>query len=190
MSCLPNSGGCEKQATDKLVHYLNEIEGACYEHSECLDRGDRQTKQPECLYIDARNNIRRLVVERKSLMWPKNYAYEHSKFHDLANAITNDLASLDFQDAYVLWIPALTSVNKRELPRIARKVAGDIRSRQASLKRGQVLQINVHIERGVLSFKFGIRPEYERSDSDPQKGLYLLLGEHLAGGATGHSGLP
>jgi hypothetical protein len=38
MSCIPDSGGCEKRATDALVAYLNAVEGSRYEHHACLDQ--------------------------------------------------------------------------------------------------------------------------------------------------------
>jgi hypothetical protein len=167
MSCIPESGGCEKRATDALVAHLNAVEGFRYEHGACLDQNDHTQKQPERLYIDA-NAGRRLVIERKSVMWPEDYAHQHSKDHDLANAISADLAGIDFQDVYVLQMPTLgTGASKKELRTVGSAVAGTIRSRYASLKAGQILPINS----GGLSFGFGIQPIWERNDSDPPKGL-------------------
>jgi hypothetical protein len=101
-------------------------------------------------------------------MWPEDYAHQHSKDHDLANAISADLAGIDFQDVYVLQMPTLgTGASKKELQTLGRAVAGAIRSRYASLKAGQALPI----KSGGLSFGFGIRAIWERSDSDPPKGL-------------------
>lgn len=67
MSCIPDSGGCERDATDALVAYINQTEGTQYEHRACLDQVDRTRPQPECLYVNITGG-RRMVIERKSIM--------------------------------------------------------------------------------------------------------------------------
>ena len=62
MSCIPHSGGCERPATDALVHHLNWREGTQYKHRACLDQLDRINPQPECLYVDTVTG-RQLVIE-------------------------------------------------------------------------------------------------------------------------------
>lgn len=70
MSCLPESGGCERQRTDPFVIYLNSVEASNYTFAECLERIHRNKPQPEVLYVQQGTN-RKLVIERKSLVWPK-----------------------------------------------------------------------------------------------------------------------
>lgn len=166
MSCIPDSGGCERRATDVLVAHLNSVEGTRYEHRACLDRIDATQAQPECLYIDASRD-QRLVIERKSIMWPEDYAYQHSKYHDLANNISAELKNIDFQDTYVLRVPALNDESKQELRDIAHTVAQAIYSQYASLKPGQDLTIRCN----RYAFRFGIQPVEERDDGTPTKGL-------------------
>jgi hypothetical protein len=166
MSCVPISGGCERHATDALVAHLNSVEGTRYEHRACLDQIDATRAQPECLYVDASTN-RRLVIERKSIMWPESHAYEHSKDHDLANAISEGLRDIEFHDIYSLHMPTLKGGSKHEIQVIGRAVAQAIRSKYASIKPGQVFTIKciAHV------FKFGIQPIQERDDLGPSKGL-------------------
>jgi hypothetical protein len=63
---------------------------------------DSTQAQPECLYVDSSSHQRLvLVIERKSIMWPDTYAYEHSKDHVLADVISAGLRSIEFKDLYV-----------------------------------------------------------------------------------------
>jgi hypothetical protein len=100
-------------------------------------------------------------------MWPKTYAYEHSKDHDLANAVSAGLEGIEFQDIYVLRMPALKGGSKQELNRVGRAVAQEIRLRYASLRPGQILRIRCN---GHL-FKFGVQPIEERDDDGLSRGL-------------------
>jgi hypothetical protein len=141
MSCIPVSGGCERHATDALVEHMNCIEGTRYEHRACLDQVDKTRPQPECLYVNVDDDLR-MVIERKSIMWPETYAYEHSKEHDLGHSILAGLAGIDFRDVYVLRMPALSSGSKEELASIGQEVGAAIRPKYTSLEPHEVLSIN------------------------------------------------
>lgn len=166
MSCIPFSGGCERPATDALVRHLNMVEESRFEHSACLDQTDSTRSQPECLYVDPGSD-RRLVIERKSIMWPEMYAYEHSKDHALADLISDGLRSLEFKDLYVLKMPALKGVTKQQLELLGRSVAQEIKVKYAALKPGQLLRITTN---GYV-FRFGTQPIWERDDFGPSARL-------------------
>src|SRR5262252_6392410 len=106
MVCLPESGGCERPFTDAFVQHLNENEGSYYAHQACLDVMDSSSAQPEALYLDLVTNIR-LVVERKSIAWPTDYAYRHSNDHFVFDVFSRALKGVGFEDLYEIRLPLL-----------------------------------------------------------------------------------
>ena len=93
MGCLPESGGCERQRTDPFVDHLNWLEGTNYVHKACLDVIDRNNPQPEALYVDEDSGAS-LVIERKNLVWPPEYAVGHKNDHFLVDMVTEGLRDL------------------------------------------------------------------------------------------------
>ena len=74
MSCIPQSGGCERPFTEAFVEHLNQTGGSRYVHRACLDRIDSKNPQPEAMYVDSERKLQ-LVIERKSISWPIDYPY-------------------------------------------------------------------------------------------------------------------
>lgn len=107
MGCLPESGACERQRTDPFVHHLNWLEGANYVHNVCLDVLHRNSPQPEALYIDEGSD-RRLVIERKNLVWPPEYALGHKNDHFVVDLVSDGLKGLIRDDAYELQLEFAT----------------------------------------------------------------------------------
>ncbi len=169
MSCIPQSGGCERSATDALVAHLNASEGTHYEYQACLDRLDRTRPQPECRYVDAGCG-QSLVIERKSISWPESYPYHHSKDHDLAEEIGGRLTEIDFPDIYFLRMPVLGRASKEEISAMGQFVAQAIRSQFTNLTRDKVRMI----ESLGRSFQFGIQPLEDRYEYGPDRGLVFL----------------
>lgn len=169
MSCIPHSGGCERFATDALVAYINDTEGTQYEHRACLDQLDTTRPQPECLYVNISDDGR-MVIERKSIMWPEAYAYGHSKQHDLATTIHSGLAALDVDAVYVLEMPPLRSGSMNELTGIGQQVAALIRANIASITLGTKLRITSGGHRFILRLQ---QPE-ERDYSNPERGFFMV----------------
>lgn len=77
MTCIPQSGGCERPFTEAFVEHLNQTGGFRYVHRACLDVASSQAPQPEALYEDSGRNMQ-LVIERKSISWPIDYPYPRS----------------------------------------------------------------------------------------------------------------
>lgn len=78
MTCIPQSGGCERPFTEAFVEHLNQTGGCRYVHRACSDVASRQVPQPEALYEDSGRNMQ-LVIERKSISWSIDYPYRHKK---------------------------------------------------------------------------------------------------------------
>src|ERR1700730_10803285 len=106
MSCLPQSGGCERPFTDVFVAHLNRTEGTRYLHSACLDVLDSTVPQPEALYLNAERG-HQLVVERKSIPCPIDYPYRHSNDHVVGDIFSRELSDLTIDDLYEIRLPML-----------------------------------------------------------------------------------
>lgn len=92
MNCMPQSGKCERHLTDPFVIFRNSLRSASFAHEACLDQIHRNSKQPETLYRDASN--RALVVERKCVMWPIEYAAKHQSDHRFVQGIADSLSNV------------------------------------------------------------------------------------------------
>ncbi len=135
MGCLPESGGCERHRTDPFVDHLNWLEGTNYVHKACLDVIDRNTPQPEALYVDEDSGAR-LVIERKNLVWPPEYAVGHKNDHFLVDLVTEGLRDLISDDAYELQLELAISGSRVELEEFAGLITQTVRARFAEIRGG------------------------------------------------------
>jgi hypothetical protein len=135
MGCLPNSGGCERQRTDPFVDYLNWLEGTNYHHDVCLDVIYRNSPQPEALYTDTASGDR-LVIERKSLVWPPEYTVGHKNDHFVRELVIDGLTELTNDDAYELNLEPAVSGTKEELEEFARLIIQTVRTRFLEIRSG------------------------------------------------------
>lgn len=135
MGCLPESGGCERQRTDPFVDHLNWLEGTNYIHSVCLDVLYRNSPQPEALYIDKASGAR-LVIERKNLVWPPEYAVGHKNDHFLVDLVSDELKDLVNDDAYELQLDFTISGTTAELEEYADVIAQTVISRFPEIRGG------------------------------------------------------
>ncbi len=168
MSCLPQSGGCERPFTDAFAMHLNHEEGAGYVHRACLDIADRRNPQPEALYVDPSRNAQ-LVVERKSLSWPIDFAQRHSNDHfvgDVFKEKTKDIPMED--DLYCLRLPMLMEGTQKELRPFAERIAERVRSHWSKVSAGLVLKGQFSDR---LWWRFGKVPEWDRDEETPRTGL-------------------
>ena len=125
MSCLPSSGGCERWATDPFVARLNDTEGSAYAFSDLLDIRHRQTPQPEALYID-RVAGKRLVIERKCIVWPRKYAQHHENDHQLAELLFARFGSELNDRLYTLQLPSLAEISRKQLEIVAQSISREV----------------------------------------------------------------
>lgn len=135
MGCLPESGGCERQRTDPFVNHLNYFAGTNYRHSVCLDIAFRNSPQPEALYVD-KDSGARLVIERKNLVWPPEYAVGHKNDHFLVDLVTEGLGNLVNDDAYELQLDLGVSGSRVELEEFAGLISQTARARFPEIRAG------------------------------------------------------
>ncbi len=135
MGCLPESGGCERRRTDPFVDHLNWLEGTNYAHSVCLDIVYRNSPQPEALYVDEDSGAR-LVIERKNLVWPPEYAVGHKNDHFLVDLVTEGLGNLINDDAYELQLDLGVSASRVELKEFAGQISQTVRARFPEIRAG------------------------------------------------------
>ena len=86
-----NPGKCEwiGGALDAFAQYYNEKSATNYTLTKCLDIiaiVGTTPKEPEVLLTD-KSNSRKMVIERKSVVWPKSYIYRHELEHEFAKLI-------------------------------------------------------------------------------------------------------
>jgi hypothetical protein len=173
MSCIPQSGGCERPFTDTFVSHLNRLQGAQYMHRACLDAIERTTPQPEALYVDAESTLQ-LVVERKSISWPANYAYWHSNDHAVGDIFFRELRDLTSDDLYELRLPMLMEGKSAALTALAQQATEQIRTNWSAIATGSELEGGVsdkwwwHIRR---------LPDWDRDEDAPSNGLTIRLEE-------------
>jgi hypothetical protein len=166
MPCLPESGGCEKPFTDAFAEYLNRAEGTRYVYRECLDIADRKHPQPEALYIDSERSLQ-LVIERKSISWPVDYAHRHSNDHFVSEVFSKEMESLQLDDLYEFRVPMLIEGTQPELRSFVQRAARKIRLHWAKVAAGRILRERVS-EKWWWTFRRV--PASEREDEAPSKG--------------------
>ncbi len=166
MPCLPRSGGCEKPFTDAFAEYLNRTEGTRYVHRECLDVADRQNPQPEALYIDSERSLQ-LVVERKSISWPVDYAHRHSNDHFVSEVFNEEMKDFPLDDLYELRLPMLIEGTRPELRSFVLAAAQKIRQHWPKVVAGRVLRKRVS-EKWWWTFRKV--PSWDREDEAPRIG--------------------
>jgi hypothetical protein len=117
------------------VNHLNWLEGTDYVHKVCLDVIDRNTPQPEALYVDDGSGAR-LVIERKNLVWPPEYAVGHKNDHFVVDLATQGLRDLISDDAYELELDLGVSGSRVELEEFADQIGQTVRARFPELRAG------------------------------------------------------
>ena len=168
MSCLPSSGGCERQYTDIFVAHLNDLRGTEYVYRECLDATDRQNPQPETLYEHGATG-QQLVIERKSISWPSDYPHRHSNDHFVADLFSTELRGLPLSDdLYEVSLPLLIKGREKELRPFVVEAAAKIRARWAKVAAGMSLKEKVNED-----WWWGFRrvPDWDKEDNTPHTGL-------------------
>jgi hypothetical protein len=138
MGCLPESGGCERRQTDPFVDHLNEIEKTNYDHVACLDRIHRNSPQPEALYIDAAAGTQ-LVIERKNIVWPPDYARRHKQDHILAERLIGGLKNLTANGPYAIELEQSDFNSPEELAEFADVIIQGVHELFTAVERGEAI---------------------------------------------------
>lgn len=133
MGCLPESGGCERQRTDPFVNHLNKLESRRFVHDMCLDQVFRNTPQPEALYLDS-DSAQRLVIERKTLVWPPDYVIKHKNDHLVADLLIEGLRDVTSNAPYTIELNADLVGPRPDLVEFAKQILTTVRDRFSALE--------------------------------------------------------
>ena len=168
MGCLPDSGKCERARAQPFIDHINATENKSYIHVSCLDIQIRDRPQPEVLYRNSQDESD-IVVERKNVMWPLNYAELHSAEHHFFDFINERVHELTEGGPFALALPPTPTIDREILRAYATKISSEIESMIHRIEPGQgfVGQFNGH------RFKFWHQWESEREDGEPDKGLMI-----------------
>lgn len=135
MGCLPESGGCERRATEAFVTCWNNISGSSFEYVLCPDQVDRASPQPETLFADwARGKF--LAVERKSVVWPLNYAARHRADHRVAEFLQQSLGPATQNLPVSLHLESVTPAGPEACEDFANEVARGVINKLDELAQG------------------------------------------------------
>jgi hypothetical protein len=168
MGCLPESGGCERHRTDPFVAYLNKLEGAEFIHQACLDVLYRSSPQPEALYSDCSTGAE-IVIERKTVVWPQDYAVHHQNDHLIADSLSEKLRDLAHGQPLTVHLDQAPRMRRTELSSFAHEVAESIRASMTSILEGNVIGSNLDGGRWSCC----LDPEQRAAADEPATGLII-----------------
>ena len=171
MSCLPPSAKCEWRDLKYFVAHWNAQRHSAFERTACLDLCS-QTKQPEVLCTDTQTGSK-LVIERKSLLWPQNYAEIHHAEHRFWEFLTTAINRLNLPECpYSLHVEATNEVRDGELRRLANDISSAI-----DVDRHLLLTENIVTRPEPLRFTFRLESPGERDSDAPPYGLAICSDE-------------
>jgi len=171
MSCLPSSSKCEWQDLQYFVAMRNAQQHTAFERTSCLDLCS-STRQPEVLCTDKYSG-RKLVIERKNLLWPLNAAEIHSAEHRFWSFLLNEIHALKLPDElYVLSLDTTQEIRDLKLKALAKCLASIIDTNRHALSVGNVIK-----GAQPLRFSFCIGSYTEREDGGPSSGVYIRSNE-------------
>jgi hypothetical protein len=181
MGCLPASGGCERLRTDPFVEHLNRLENTNYRHEACLDILFRNTPQPEALYVD-KAAARRLVIERKTVVSPRDYVLRHKNDHFVAERIIEGLRDLTSKGAYSIELEPTIVGKPCELEEFSDQVISVVRAGFVKVQNGEVIG-SQQLGRSWAIYRE--RPGERAFDGSPENGLRITwnMPDPLASGS-------
>jgi hypothetical protein len=153
------------------VNHLNDAEGSHFVHRACLDIADRQNPQPEALYVDSEHSIQ-LVIERKSISSPADFAHRHSNDHFVSDLFEEGLKGLPFDGLYEVSLPMLISGTQTQLRAFVQAAIQSIRTHWP-IAEGMVLSSRP----GRRWWSYRRIPEWNKLDEAPSKGLQFTWSE-------------
>jgi len=144
MTCQPSRTKCEWATLQFFVKYYNDINGTAYGHECCLDRMIRDDPQPEvfCRDSDTGNT---LVIESKHLNWPPNEAQRHAAWHQLVDAILQELKGMLDDAPFLLHLDAPSAYDDKRIEAAAKDVALSARKIAPTLRIGDCRKLGSHI---------------------------------------------
>ncbi|MYC37262.1 MAG: hypothetical protein F4X66_10185 [Chloroflexi bacterium] len=166
-SCTPASG-CERRHLNSLVVRLNGLWGKSYEVSACLDMDNRNEPEPELL-LEAPGEPP-IVIERKSVSWPKEFLRDHNNEHAIADDLLERLSATYQDDFYLLtlWSGNLVGQRMVHMREWAEQIANVILRDQE----------NSRTTRGIrgetpIPWRFRRANEFDRDYDTPDTGIQV-----------------
>ena len=174
-SCLPPPNKCEWVHLRDFVDQYNSTLNKEYYRSRCLDKENRNEKQPEVM-LAAPGEIS-IVVERKSVVWQSGYLRDHENEHKFQEFLEDTIHSHGslFKDApYQLTINAesLSGKSKRDTKRLAKDIAEMVVLNQISAKSPNDIR-----GKEPVPWLFRHIPPEEQDESVPDTGIGVLVNE-------------
>ena len=132
--CLPLRSKCEWSEIRGFVAHYNSTNGTSYARKSCLDVEIRDRKAPELLLESPSEPL--LVIERKSVVWPRWYMSSHSNEHQLFQLIPQAIAPALGVGAYELTVRGdyLKGRSKSEVRDIADQIIRTVLSDNSNVK--------------------------------------------------------
>lgn len=183
-NCKPPSSKCEWSIIFRFVEEFNSLNGTSYRLSKCLDLEYRESKQPEVL-LESKDHIP-MVVERKTVLWPKNYLSDHMNFHYFSGRVSKVINSLFQDNVYGLYIHKRTIRNKtkKEINNIADEITRKLKNNIDKAKSPLGIKDNEPIPWG-----FNPLSPQEINDNYPNKGIvFTEIGESIICNAEAKQG--
>jgi hypothetical protein len=150
------------------VSYLNKQESVQFIHQACLDVLDRTSPQPEALYSDCTTGAD-LVIERKTVVWPPDYAAHHRNDHFIAESLSEKLRDLAHGQPLTIRLDQAPRMRATELSSFANEVAASIRASMTSILEGHVIGSNLNGGK----WSCYLDPEERAASDEPTTGLAI-----------------
>jgi hypothetical protein len=165
-----NPGKCEwvGGALDAFALHYNEQSGTDYFHTACLDVvqiSGLTPKAPEVLLTDAATG-RQMVIERKSVTWPREYIHRHQPSHGFADTIGKKTSGL-FLDA-----PYILKVKTRQLNQLSGKAIKEASETIGGIVAG--LTPSDLPRRSKEPISWSLRKALPGEDQEERKGLTII----------------
>ena len=172
-SCFPPEGKCEWAYLIDFVAQFNAIYRTAYTRSKCLDVENSTGKEPELL-LEAPGKKKSIVIERKSVVWPRNYFSDHHNEHYLFDHFVSKLSlpCNPFNDSVYQLIfstQGLTGKGKKEVISYAEQIAHIVLSDQPNAKSQRGIG-----RREPILWRFRPLSPQERDETVPETGIGYL----------------
>ena len=168
--CSPPQGKCEWVHLRDFVAHFNTSHGPRYIRSRCLDVENSSEKEPEVL-LEAPACVP-VVIERKSVVWPKGHISDHSKEHHLDEILFGRLRGR-FRDApYRITFNevSLKGKKKKEIEAIAEQISGTVLSNLPMAKSQSGIGSSLPVPWHLIPIS-----HWERDETYPEVGLGIFF---------------
>ena len=176
-NCLIPGVKCEWFHLKDFVTAFNAIHGTSYHRSKCLDvygKDEKQpaqaSKRPEVLIESDLDSEVPIVIERKAVIWPKDFQRDHSKEHILPDRVVDVLWGKFSDSTYELAFHAddLKGKKKRQVEGFGNHISRQINANVGKAKSPKGIG-------GLTPVRWSFRPldPYEIDEPNRTKGIRI-----------------